>query len=301
MNFIIGSGLVGLIAKEILGDGWQIIPQGRSRYYSFDPALSDNYIRATDSIKEIIALNGNLSTFTRAFSFGGVLSWHPHQWLLDAYATKVYGEPHPILRQVFKQEFQVFDLRGNDLYKILMNRHINRIKESNVKYGEVVGIQNGEITTTTGKFAYDRILSTIPLDVLLSCMKKEHDLKARDVWIYRVQTDQLDLEGANEVLVLDPAFDFFKCVLLDKNDYQFFCLNEIVTPMDYFGAFTNGRLKVSSLGRTKVSNAIPLSVNPPDLSWLEKDHRIQCIGSNAQWDDMVDINTCILRILKMRI
>jgi hypothetical protein len=300
MKFILGSGLVGVIAKEILGDGWEIIPQGHSRYYSFDPALADNYIRVTDSIREIITTGMELRTLSRAFSFGGSLVWQPHGWLLDAYASKVYGEPHPILNKIFRQEIQVFGLRCNDLYKILMNRHISTIKESNVKYGEVVEITQDSIITTTGRFPYERILSTIPLDVLLKALKKPNDLKARDVWMYQVQTDALDFEGADEVLVLDEAFDFYKCYKLGKLDYQFFCLKEIRTPVEYFGAFTGGRLKVSPVARTKVANAIPQSVNPPDLSLLETEHRIQCIGSNAQWDDMIDINTCILRILKMR-
>jgi hypothetical protein len=181
-----------------------------------------------------------------------------------------------------------------------MNKHIATIKASNAKYGEVVEIRDGVVITTTGQFPYEKMLSTIPLDALLKCLRKEHNLVARDVWVYQIQTDKLDFEGADEVLALDEALDFFKCYKLSKVDYQFFCLKEIVTPLEYFGAFTEGRLKVSPLARTKVANAIPVCVNPPDLKWLE-DLNIQCIGSNAQWDDMVDINTCILRILKMRV
>jgi hypothetical protein len=161
-------------------------------------------------------------------------------------------------------------------------------------------ISDRTIKTTTGTFAYDRLISTIPLDALCGFLKRGNDLKARDVWVYQIQTDQLDFEGADEVLVVDGAFDFYKCYQIGRVDYQFFCLNEVLTPVEYFGAFTNQKLKVASTARTKVSNAIPMCVDPPNLQWLDTEYGIQCIGSNAQWDDMVDINTCISRVLKIR-
>jgi len=44
MNIILGSGIIGLLAKLILGQDWKIIPFYRSRYFSFNPALDDNFI-----------------------------------------------------------------------------------------------------------------------------------------------------------------------------------------------------------------------------------------------------------------
>lgn len=298
-KFILGSGLVGIIAKEILGNEWEIIPQGRSRYYSFDPALADNFIAVTDSVKQIIRIGSEIRPFIRAFSFGGVLMWQPHDWILEMYSKKLYGESNSIFKKLFKPKIDIFGLRCNDLYKILMNKHIQEIKKSNAKYGQIVEIKDGFIITTTGKFPYTNILSTIPLDALCKFMKVEMNLQARDVWTYKIETDQLDFEGADEVLVLDEIFDFYKSVKLSQFEYQFFCLNEIKTPVEYFGAFTNGKLRVSLLNSTKLINAIPMTDIPPNLSFF-KDQNIECIGSNAQWDDMADVNTCIFRILKMK-
>lgn len=288
-----------MIAKEILGNEWDVIPQGRSRYYSFDPPLADNFIPVTDSVKQIIKIGSEIRSFNRAFSFGGSLMWHPHDWVLEMYSKKLYGESNSIFKKLFKPTIDIFGLKCNDLYKILMNKHIQEIKKSNTKYGQIVEIKDGYITTTTGKFPYAKILSTIPLDSLCKFMKIEMNLKARDIWTYKIETDQLDFEGADEVLVLDEIFDFYKSVKLSQFEYQFFCLNEIKTPLEYFGAFTNQRLKVSSLNATKIANAIPMIDIPPNLSFL-KDQNIDCIGSNAQWDDMADISTCIFRILKMK-
>lgn len=299
-KFILGSGLVGVIAKEILGNDWEIIPQGRSRYYSFDPALADNYIMVSDAVKEIINIGTEIKILSRAFSLGGSLVWQPHEWVLDMYCEKVYEEPNFIFKKLFRSNVEIFNLRSNDLYKMLMSKHIQDIKKANAKYGQIVEIKDGHIITTTGKFAYSKILSTIPLDALCKFLKIETNLKAKDNWIYKIETDQLDFEGANEVLVLDKIFDFYKCVRLSQFEYQFFCLNEIKTPLEYFGAFTNNRLKFSSLDATKISNATPITTMLPDLSFLKNNHNIECIGSNAQWDDMADISSCISRILKMR-
>lgn len=298
-KFILGSGLVGIIAKEILGNDWEIIPQGRSRYYSFDPALADNYIVSTDSVRQIINIGSEIKPFRRAFSLGGSLLWDSHDWILEMYSQKLYGQSNSIFKKVFRTSIETFGLKGNDLYKILMNKHIQEIKKSNAKYGQVIEIRDGHIITTTGKFPYTKILSTIPLDALCKFLKVQMELKARDIWVYKIETDQLDFEGANEVLVLDQIFDFYKCIKLSQFEYQFFCLNEVKTPLEYFGAFTNNRLNFHSLDATRVASAIPMTDMPPDLAWL-KDYNIECMGSNALWDDMVDISTCILRILKMR-
>lgn len=299
-KFILGSGLVGVIAKEILGNDWEIIPQGRSRYYSFDPALADNYIMVSDAVREIINIGTEIKFIKRAFSLGGSLLWDKHDWMLDMYCQKIYEEPSFIFKTLFRPTVEIFNLRSNDLYRILMNKHIQDIKRANAKYGQILEIKDGHIITTTGKFAYSRALSTVPLDALCKFLKIDMNLKAKDTWVYKIETDQLDFEGANEVFVLDQVYDFYKCIQLSKFEYQFFCLNEIQTPFEYFGAFTNNKLKFSSLDATKVSNSIPIATILPDLSILKNNHNIECIGSNAQWDDMADIGSCISRILKMR-
>ena len=44
MNVIFGAGVVGLIARHVLVGNWQIVPFGRSRFFSFNPPLDDNFM-----------------------------------------------------------------------------------------------------------------------------------------------------------------------------------------------------------------------------------------------------------------
>lgn len=283
------------MAKEILGDGWEIIPHGMSRYYSTDPALADNFIRATDSIREVLR-RPQTRLYQRAISLGGRLVFNLAPFI-DLYSEKVYGEPHPYIASMLPQMSEICEIPCNQLYKDLINRNHYKIKDSNLKYGEIQRIHDGTIYTSTGQFSYDRILSTVPLNFLLKAAGQDWPLKARDVWIYHIESDQIDLEGADEVLVADKEFAFYKCVRVGRHSYVFHCLDEVRTPEQYFGLFTNNRLSV--LNSTKIAEAIPLSDGPPDLKELEE-RGIECIGSNAQWDDMVDASTCLFRILKMR-
>jgi hypothetical protein len=45
MNVILGSGIIGLLTKKILGDDWILIPFKKSRYFYFDIPYADNYIK----------------------------------------------------------------------------------------------------------------------------------------------------------------------------------------------------------------------------------------------------------------
>lgn len=296
---ILGSGLVGMIAREILGADWTIIPHGMSRYYSYSPPLADNYIQVSDAVREIMR-TPRTKVVRRAFSIGEHLHWIPHQWVLDLWTEKVYGEPHEYFHRLFGTELEVFEMGCDSLYRTLLARHTDEVRTNNQRYGEVCSIGGGEIRTSTGVVVpYSRIVSTIPLDVLIRAIEKDMmPLEASDMWIYMVATDQLDFEGADEVFVTDKIFDFYKVSVLGPSNYLFFCNAEIRDPVAYFGAFTNNRLQVPMERRTQVHNAIPRG-QVPNLKWLENEFSIRCIGSNAEWDDMVDIGSCIGRILKL--
>ena len=79
MNAILGSGLIGMLARDILGDGWTLIPVGRSRFYSFQPALADNYIAIDETINEYMKRFTFLPLIHKtAFSLGGELTYNKH-------------------------------------------------------------------------------------------------------------------------------------------------------------------------------------------------------------------------------
>ena len=44
MNYILGSGIVGLTARHILGADWQVVPFYKSRFFSSNPPLDDNFL-----------------------------------------------------------------------------------------------------------------------------------------------------------------------------------------------------------------------------------------------------------------
>ncbi len=299
-KYIVGGGLVGLLAKEILGAGWQIIPHGTSRYYSFTPAIADDAI--TVSEKTDLTLLGNLLTrpYTRAFSFGGQLIFGSLKWVYDVYTEKVYGTPQPGYDSMVPVEQLVSDVTARELYKKLLEKYMPELVPNTEKFGQVKSISNGAIHTTTGLILpYDQIVSTIPLDALYDALGMAHNLVSKDAWVYHVETDKLDFEGAEQVLVVDDHIPFYKVNQVGYSEFVFYCLAPILTPMPFFGAFCNNRLRIMNPSGTKHKSFIPIG-GPRNLGDLHK-LGIQCVGSHAEWDDCVDIGTCIIRLLKLRI
>jgi len=140
---------------------------------------------------------------------------------------------------------------------------------------------------------YSSLISTVPLDVLHHLLGWDVSLDVKDVHYCQIVTPNLDLEGATQVYVVDEYVEFFKVVQLDHCNYvlwSFEGLNEGVVGK-YLRDF-----KIAQ--QTVVRRAMPLDV-PPNLQDLEA-VGIRCIGSNAQWDDAMDVSSCIRRILKTK-
>lgn len=299
MNYIIGSGLIGLMAKDILGDSWDIIPHGTSRYYSWAVPLADDFVPVSAKNDYKVLLTPNTKIIKRAFSLGGQLIFAPLRWVSDIYTNKVFGNPLPVFNRVVEMEQMVSVKSCRDIYKNLLGKYMDVLTQRSEQYGVVSSIANGEIKTTTTTLQYDNIISTIPLDALLKCLGETMGLESKDAWIYHVRTSRLDFEGASQVLVADNEFDFYKVNKIGPSEYIFFCLKEIVTPTQYFGAFTGNHAEV--IGQSYCKSFIPIADSPPNLSWLNDKYKIQCVGSHAQWDALADVGSCFARLLKLSI
>jgi len=303
VNFILGSGITGLLAKMILGDNWQLIPFGRSRFYSFYPPTTDNFIVYHDSIDSIIreftAIPQSELLF-RATSIGGQLLFADASFAKDAYISKLFGtNPHPAAGALLRHELNVYKfVTATEVYSTLQTRYKVEVEKARQQYGVVnkISHQDRTIQTSTGTYEYNKIVSTIPLDALLGFMNEPHNLQAINVWYYHVTTPALNFEGARQVFVADAAFDFFKVDRVAGDQYVFHCKCDLGNPMAYLGAFMNNRLSIENA--TNMQKAFPVGA-PPKLEDIEK-VGIYPVGQHGQWDYFMDVSSSMKRLLKLR-
>jgi len=290
---ILGGGLIGLLAREILGAEWTIIPNGSSRFYGNLPPLADYHIVITPKVADVLPVSTlNPIKFTRAFSYGGELIFNNTIWA-SMYMKKVFGEDDA-RKILFRIEETVSRTSAVEVFQGLMLKYREEILANHTKFGKIVSIDGDSITTTNSKIGFNKAISTIPLDALMGYMNIDHNLESRDIYIYHVEC-AFNLEGADQVLVVDEYIDFYKVNAVDENNFVFFSFNEILDTDTYFRAFL-GNCKV--INSTKLSGAFPIG-NPPDLKWLGEKHNIYPVGSCAEWDDFVDISTSVMRLLKV--
>lgn len=297
-KYILGGGLVGLLAAEILGPEYAIIPHKASRYYSFKPALADDHFSISPRVDKVLLGSSIVRPYKRAISLGGQLFFTPPQWVQDSYTSRLYGEPHPYFDKIMQWDGAISDMRASELYKRLLNKYIETLTANMAKYGHIVGIADGRIKTSTGFTAeYDNIVSTIPLDALDKALGIDRTLHSLDAWCFHVKTNKLDFEGANQVLVADEVIPFYKVNKIGINDYVFYCLEPVQTPHTLFSAFTSNECEVVNPSGTLLKSFIP--VGTPDTQFYKR-YNISCVGSHAEWDDLVDLSTCILRLLDIK-
>jgi hypothetical protein len=299
-KFVLGSGVVGLLARHILGPEWKIIPFKRSRFYCYSPALADDYIVAAPGISEILAQLNFIpqnKRYLRAFSYNGELIFSEQSFVRHLYNQKVFGDNvHPAADQLTKTDFYTFKTSVSDVYESLLNLYKIEIQTNAELYGDVETIDTISHTIQTNKanLEYSKIVSAIPFDDLCRYIGQPTDLPALDVWYYLVKAPTLNFEGAFDVLVADAPFDFFKVTHVAPQTYLFHCLKDLGNPRAYLAAFLNNN--VSVMNQTKISRAIPIGA-PPDLGNLTD---IFPVGGHGQWDTFMDVSSSINRILKFR-
>lgn len=301
MNIILGSGLIGLLARHILGPSYRIMPFYKSRFYSYNPSLDDNFLvrdARTDAFVEGLQGGklGPVYMYNKAWSIRGSLSNQYDKELCYSWMSKIFGPAIPAQSMAYyasQMNVFVYDIRLNHLYQKMIDLYGSEIQEG-LKAGIVTEIGDHHVTTGGKKVEFENAVNTIPLNALYKLMGYRSDLKSRTIHYLHIETDDLDFEGANQVLVVDPMFDFYKVTNLAPKRYLIYCHRELVNPGVYLMQFIK---QFEIIDGTSIAEAIPCG-EVPNLSHLEK-KGITCVGSNAQWDWCMDASSCIIRLLKI--
>tara|TARA_R110000751_G_scaffold23590_3_gene65163 strand:+ start:6946 stop:7887 length:942 start_codon:yes stop_codon:yes gene_type:complete len=297
MNVIFGSGLVGLLAKAIFPT-WKVIPFYKSRFFSFNPALDDNFIVSDDRIdsfvKDLLGKKPNKYPYFKSFSISGHLINDYNKDICEDWLSKIFGTMVPPQAEAYystRMQFSVYDIRLNQLYDSLLHNYMDELKEETAK-GEVTSIGDHYFVRNGERVDFDNAISTIPLDSLCDFMGAHHDLQSKPVHYLHVKTNDLDFEGANQVLVADSLFSFFKVTNVAPDRYLIYSHEDIPQPGAYFMAFMP---KFDIIDGTSIKNAITLGSIPNMTNIHEKG--VFCVGSYAEWDWCADVGTCIIRLL----
>ena len=303
MKYIIGSGLIAFIAKTILPD-YTLIPLGKSRYYQFPVSTCDDYIFCHDEIDDFIksiAPKTNMEPipvfFKKAMSYAGQIIFGKNEGFINTWLNKVYGQGmNPNASSLITLDTFVYNIAATDIFKVVeaeCKPHFRKFIECGDKF-KSIDTENKIIYTTKEQVPYEHIINTIPLEAMFKACGIEHEFESKDLHTFVVETGDLDFEGASELLVIDENIDFFKCTRIGRQAYQFFCTEEIINLPTYLGMMMS---KFDVLSATVVRKAIPLG--DPNIHRELEQFGITSVGSNAQWDDMMDVSSCIRRLMRI--
>ena len=294
-GIILGSGIVGLLAKEILGSEWTIIPYSRSRFYSFKPALADNFIVRDQRIDDFVLHLGGKPGFiyNTVYSFNGALH-KPDDMLNSAWLFKVFGDNPPSQAKACmaaKKSHFIYDLKLNVLYQQLQQKYGGELLE-NSKKGPITELTKNSVVWAGQRVEFDHLISTVPL-YALPTLEQTPNVSAKPLWYFHIETADLDFEGASQVLVVDDMIDFYKASNIAKGRYLFYFLHDAPLPGPYFSKFMK---RFEIIDGTMVPNALPTGERP-NLKYLE-DLNVHCVGMFAEWDPFLDVGSSLIRILK---
>lgn len=298
MNYILGSGLVAFIAKTMYPD-YHLIPVGKSRYYQYDAAICDDYIfchKDVDEVVESIVRSFIPVMFKRAISYNGQLIFNCDSPFMNNWANKAYNNnPHPRIKLSIQDDGFVYNCSCIDLFKKLEQKCISTCKDFILQQEKITQIDhlNRVVHTNKRLIEYDKLINTTPLNYILKLMGIENSLECLDLHTIIVETESLDFEGASELLVADANIDFYKCTFLGNNRYQFYSTKEIPDISSYLRVFMD---RFDIISGTCVKEAVP--VGDPSQYESMPGHIVN-VGSNAQWDDGMDMSSCIRRLKRV--
>lgn len=303
MNIILGSGLNALLARHILGSDYKFITAGPSRFYGVNPAAADNFIYASDLLRPLESQLTKLSIDIKRYQYR--CCWSQQGELVRGFdkvscafwLAKIFGfnvPDHLRLVYEYRMEFDVYGTRVNQLYTILYQRYYEEMRAS-LNINQIQSIDSHKIVCDDGLIIdYDKCISTISLDELYGLMNYEHSLKGVDVSAILVETQHLNFEGFNQLFVVDPEIQFFKCVQVRENQYVFFFSGKIENPALHLIPFMHDFDLISGF---YFPNCIPAGIMG-DTTWL-RPYGITTLGMSAQWDAAMDVSSCLHRIIKI--
>jgi hypothetical protein len=300
MKVIFGSGIVGLLAKMILGPSWTVVPFYRSRFFSFNPSLDDNFIicdpQIDDIVKELTKVIKPVKyEYKRAWSIGGHIlpSWEEticNDWLYKIYGDKI--PPQSLAYNKDRMSFSVYDLRINELYANLTNMFIDELKEQSSQ-GQVTAIGDHYFVRNGIRHDFESAVNTVPLNHIAKLCNLQVNLASKDVHYWHVRTDDLNFEGFNQLLVADTLFGFYKVTNISPGRYMFYCHEDIPNPGTYLMGFMSN---FEIIDGTSVQEALPAG-SMPDLQIFDN-LGIYNVGSYAQWDWCADVGSNMLKLVK---
>lgn len=297
MNYILGSGIIGLMARHLLGPSWKIIPFYKSRIYSFKPALCDNFIIHDDRLNNIMSefdVPNSKYSYRIGQSYLGQITQSDS--LCEQWLNKVYKDappPHAIHYWKNRLNISVYNAKINDIYDKLLVKYLPEIKQETQK-GLVTKIEDHKIFRSSEISDYDKIINTIPLDALYKILGHNQHLPSRPIYYHHIATDSLNFEGMQQLLVVDRSIPFFKVTNLQQHRYLFYSLEDIPNPGIFYMNYLN---RFDILEGTMLDSAIPMGPLPNNSICNKND--ITCIGAYASWDWCLDVGSCILRILNL--
>lgn len=299
-KIILGSGLVALVARKILGSDWTIIPISPSRFYASGvPALGDDFIVYDEEILDIVDDWGIKSSppffFKRPYSISGSLLYN--SMFSDRYFNKIGLEETPLLKDYYKQNFMVFPFSCVQLWRLLLSEFVGEIKQFDINHKgnkTIKLIKDHQIVLTNGDvIEYDEMISTIPYYSLCKLTNAEFNGKFQDTYYYFLKDDTIDLEGANQVLVCDSDIPFHKCTKISRDRYLFEIIDTYYDDIQAeFTKIIGGNFEILSAAMVENGHVLPYKLDQNMLS----DNGIICVGSHAQCDPLIDLGSAIKRI-----
>lgn len=301
-NIILGSGLVGLLAKLIMPEDFIVIPFGYSRFYKFKIPLNEDFIHVQPIISEYFMKLGVTPApvmYKTCFSYGGALISGTDTTLMKMWLSKITGNDYPdhaVMVMATDNRF-IYNHSSSDIYRILYNKYQDDIR-TGLEYGKVTGIvkHNRIITFDSGhKLEFDLAVSCIPLVILSSLCGAMSDIKYASLNYLHLESNSIDLEGYNQALVVDDTLDFSKVIKLNKNQYVF----EFKTRMNDFGMYLLPIIGAADLIQaTTINKVLPVG-DVANTIELEKDG-IYPVGQSAQHDIALNLASTILRLHKLK-
>jgi hypothetical protein len=298
---ILGSGVVGLVARHIFGSGYKIIPYGNSRFFQYNPAPSDNFIRYSKEHTEIsgiinsLGIDTNKYDYNCAWSVGGSIVRDYDPMLSQKWISKININMSHHIQLLYKDRmnFQVYGTRVTDLYNNLKSKYDSSYHNKGV--GDIYSISDHVIRFRDGTaIEYDKCISTIPLDKLYEILGINRTLLSSDVTAVLLESDSINMEGYNQLFVVDDQIPFFKVTQVKPNTYVFYFVGRVEKPSLSIGLCVDNFDLISGIHIEKCIPAGELS-NHSDL----RDDGILPIGASAQWDHGMDMSSCVYKLLKM--